>query len=182
LDEGSRGGSRRQSLDESGGRHGSSRPGSRAGGMSPLEDAPGRHHVDSRPHSSCSGGGGKAHSHHGSPSPASHMSGEHRSSHDGSAPKEGSKKKEKKDYASWAAATPEFRAAAKHSGGGSSNSSSSAALGSSPARAGLSPLRASGGGVASGHDGDSHVRIARMPDGTRGFGMGRGRALTPPPQ
>ncbi|WIA36582.1 hypothetical protein OEZ86_007872 [Tetradesmus obliquus] len=198
LDEGSRGGSRRQSLDESGGRYGgssSSRPGSRAGAPSPLEDAAAAgqhaHGQHSRPHSSCSAGGGKPHSHHGSPSPASHMPGERRGSHDGSAAaakEAGSKKKEKKDYASWAAATPEFRAAAaavKHSGGGNGNSSSSsAALGSSPARAGLSPMRASGGGgsVASGHDGDSHVRIARMPDGSRGFGMGRGRALTPPPQ
>jgi hypothetical protein len=183
LDEGSRGGSRRQSLDEPGPRHGS-RPGSRAGALSPaLEEAPGGYNAHSRPHSSCSGGGGKPHSHHGSPSPASHMSGEHRSSHDGSVAKEGSKKKEKKDYASWAAATPEFRAAAagaKHSAGGGGNANSS---GSSPARAGLSPLRASGGGAAgaSGHDGDSHVRIARMPDGTRGFGMGRGRPLTPAP-
>ncbi|WIA16383.1 hypothetical protein OEZ85_013077 [Tetradesmus obliquus] len=198
LEEGSRGGSRRQSLDESGGRYGgssSSRPGSRAGAPSPLEDAAAAgqhaHGQHSRPHSSCSAGGGKPHSHHGSPSPASHMPGERRGSHDGSAAaakEAGSKKKEKKDYASWAAATPEFRAAAaaaKHSGGGNGNSSSSsAALGSSPARAGLSPMRASGGGgsVASGHDGDSHVRIARMPDGSRGFGMGRGRALTPPPQ
>jgi hypothetical protein len=177
LDEGGRGGSRRQSLDEPGPRH-SSRPGSRAGALSPAPEE-GSHAAHSRPHSSCSGGGGKPHSHQGSPSPASHMSGEHRSSHDGSVVKEGSKKKEKKDYASWAAATPEFRAAAagaKRSAGGAANSS-----GSSPARAGLSPLRASGGGAASGHDGDSHVRIARMPDGTRGFGMGRGRPLTPAP-
>jgi hypothetical protein len=69
-------------------------------------------------------------------------------------------------------------------------------LGTSPARAGLSPSRANGGGAALaeqghcpppvgahvGHDGDGHVKIAKMPDGTRGFGLGRGRAMTPPPE
>eukprot|EP00878_Enallax_costatus_P000770 GHUV01000888.1.p1 GENE.GHUV01000888.1~~GHUV01000888.1.p1 ORF type:complete len:994 (+),score=425.46 GHUV01000888.1:1363-4344(+) len=151
---------RRHSLDEGSGSKPNSRPHSRAGALSPED--PSEH----RP----SSGGNRSHS-----------GGSQAAEHHGAA--KDSKKKEKKDYASWAAATPEFRAAAaKHSSGGGAAPSANM-LGTSPSRAGqsgISPLRASMGGAPGGHhDSDSHVRIARMPDGTRGFGMGRGRPVTP---
>lgn len=103
-------------------------------------------------------------------------------------------KKEKKDYAAWAAATPEFRAeaaAARHAAGNARHSmagATTAMLGTSP-RPGTSPIRfmslnvggSVGGDPAHHHAGDHSQRIARGPDGTRGFAMGRGRAATPPP-
>lgn len=168
LDEGV--GSRRASVDGAG-ELSSSAP-QRAGLSMPDETAG---------HARSSGGSSKQHN-----GPMEHQ---RRGSHDGAAKEKDGKRKEKKDYANWAAATPEFRAvAAMHSTGGNISTgggSGTGVLGTSPGRAGqagISPLRASAGGAAgSGHDGDSHVRIARMPDGTRGFGMGRGRPMSPAP-
>lgn len=153
---------RRRSLEDGSVSKPNSRPHSRAGALSPEDP------TEHRP----SSGGGR-------PQSSGLQPGEHHG-----AAKEG-KKKDKKDYASWAAATPEFRAAAaKHSSGGGTPLSAGM-RGTSPSRAGqagTSPLRASMGGAPGGHhDADSHVRIARMPDGTRGFGMGRGRPATPAP-
>ncbi|KAF8065578.1 LARP6B [Scenedesmus sp. PABB004] len=178
LDEGAAGAARRLSLDE--GHGGRSRPSSRAGALSPEPERGGH----GRPHS-----GGH---HHGSPAPASHVAAAASAAAASAAGHEGArdipKKKEKRDYASWAAATPEFRAAAaaaNAAGGGSGGGAG--APGTSPGRAaaaGLSPLRASAGGggggaAAAAQHGDTH--IARMPDGSRGFGVGRGRPLAPPP-
>jgi Flp pilus assembly protein TadG len=102
------------------------------------------------------------------------------------------KKSKKKDYASWAAATPQFRAeaaAAKHNGCGEGGGGDKAADAARLARgADASPLRATlldggsapGGGPPAGH-GHDLVHVARMPDGSRGFAMGRGRPLAQPP-
>lgn len=117
----------------------------------------------------------------------------------------------KKDYAAWAAATPEFRAvasAARHSSAGGGHPGTPPAgtpgttppgvsymaglggdmrMGTSPGR--VSPIRfASGGGggaaaaaaAAAAHDAAA-AHVPRMPDGSRGFSMGRGKAMPPPP-
>lgn len=109
------------------------------------------------------------------------------------------KKHTKKDYASWAAATPEYRAeaSAKYSvssggsGGGAAPGTRSPRYHSpSP---GVSPPRGrrtsdSGGRswepLAHAHgDGHSHaVHNSKGPDGSRGFAMGRGKPLPPPPR
>ncbi|KAG1674142.1 hypothetical protein FOA52_015773 [Chlamydomonas sp. UWO 241] len=98
----------------------------------------------------------------------------------------------KKDYASWAAATPMYRAesAAHGSGGGGTGSKVGAATppyaaaaagsrdasGCGPSTPGAPPpLGALEGGAQS-----QSVLISRGPDGSKGFGMGRGRALATP--
>mmetsp|Transcript_8907 Transcript_8907/g.22026 ORF Transcript_8907/g.22026 Transcript_8907/m.22026 type:complete len:1254 (-) Transcript_8907:769-4530(-) len=108
------------------------------------------------------------------------------------------KKHSKKDYASWAAATPEFRAvaAAKYGATGSGTASPVPGSGShlhgaaspNPGILGTSPggrsYLSEGGLALAGGNGHGHhaphVINALGPDGTKGF-MGRGRPLHPPP-
>jgi hypothetical protein len=95
--------------------------------------------------------------------------------------KDAKKRGGRKDYASWAAATPEFRAVAAAARHPNCGTSSPSVLGTSPSHGIVHVGVGDGGGaaVAVAHN-DAHGRISRGPDGTRGFGMGRGRPLTPP--
>ena len=97
---------------------------------------------------------------------------------EGPAFKKPGRKGRKKDYASWAAATPAFRnqAVAQQSGGVDGEGAATGVLGdeAAAARPGLL-LPSLGGGRGGGR------RQPRMPDGTRGFAMGRGRPMAPVP-
>lgn len=96
------------------------------------------------------------------------------------------KKHTKKDYAAWAAATPEYRAEASAKYGSGAGSLPPA----SPPRprSALSPMaspprarRPSDGHHAHDVHGVSHAVPSKGPDGSRGFAMGRGKPLAPPP-
>eukprot|EP01026_Neomeris_dumetosa_P050899 TRINITY_DN4470_c0_g1_i7.p1 TRINITY_DN4470_c0_g1~~TRINITY_DN4470_c0_g1_i7.p1 ORF type:complete len:517 (-),score=65.11 TRINITY_DN4470_c0_g1_i7:2435-3985(-) len=94
----------------------------------------------------------------------------------------------RRDYASWAAATPEMRSAAqakysppqddRRSLSSSSTSwvpqASPAASGQLPQPQATRPTFASRGDSA-----EAQVKIAKTPDGTKGFAAGRGRAVVP---
>jgi len=95
--------------------------------------------------------------------------------------KPGRKGRKKKDYASWAAATPTFRNQAIANQGGGADGEGGATRGVSgevPAASQGLPVLGTAGGAA-GRGGGR--RQPRMPDGTRGFAAGRGRPLAPAP-
>ena len=97
--------------------------------------------------------------------------------------KPGRKGRKKKDYASWAAATPTFRNQAVANQGGGADGEGGAARGVAgevpAASQGLPAPGIAGGGGGAGRGGGR--RQPRMPDGTRGFAAGRGRPLAPAP-
>eukprot|EP01025_Chloroclados_australasicus_P043504 TRINITY_DN4661_c0_g1_i3.p1 TRINITY_DN4661_c0_g1~~TRINITY_DN4661_c0_g1_i3.p1 ORF type:complete len:796 (-),score=92.70 TRINITY_DN4661_c0_g1_i3:2511-4898(-) len=79
----------------------------------------------------------------------------------------------KKDYASWAAATPGMRAAAKTRSAPPLEDDRQKSPSSSPSWVPKSrPTFATRGDSA-----ETHVRIAKTPDGTKGFAAGRGRPV-----
>lgn len=91
----------------------------------------------------------------------------------------------KKEYASWAAATPHFRAPAAGAAGGQYGTAGRGVLPSAtlPKAAPGRPFLSEGGCVLetfSALPPAQHVQIAAGPDGTRGFvGCGRGKQVPP---
>ena len=109
------------------------------------------------------GGGGE-----GKPKPAAEPSADGADVADNDAggfQKVGKGRRKKKDYAAWAAATPQFRSAAQEAEGGTDPSTGEY-------KAGTPTLSAVGKVGRAGQP--------AMPDGTRGFAMGRGRRLRGP--
>ena len=109
------------------------------------------------------GGGGE-----GKPQPAAEPSADGADVVDNDAggfQKVGKGRRKKKDYAAWAAATPQFRSAAQEAEGGTDPSTGEY-------KAGTPTLSAVGKVGRAGQP--------AMPDGTRGFAMGRGRRLRGP--
>ncbi len=93
--------------------------------------------------------------------------------------KNGARRPSKVDYASWAAATPEYRAEATRAKALHSGASDAAGA---PTRIGTAPDTV-GPALSSGpHVAPTHI-VAQGPDGTKGFnlaGRGRGRPMQPP--